>query len=175
MADKKNGNGGATASPKGSAAGMTKMEAVRQALAKQGPNARPMDLRDYIKKTFGIDMSTDHISTCKGDIARKKAKPKVMQSAAKQPAAKFVAQTPVAPTAPARQATTQAAGGISVADVDTVKTLVRRVGREISQGLDRRVDQVIAWLRSFRVAPRRGCCETCSAPPGRPARRRWSS
>ena len=59
--------------PQAKTNGLTKIEAVRQALAKLGKNAKPLELQGYIKKEFGIEMTADHVSTSKGDILRKKA------------------------------------------------------------------------------------------------------
>src|SRR5947209_698225 len=52
-------------------AGMSKMEAVRRALAQLGREAKPLQIKDYIKSEFGIEMGADHISTYKGDILKK--------------------------------------------------------------------------------------------------------
>jgi hypothetical protein len=68
MADKANGNPAAAAAKK-----ISKMEAVRRAMAAMGGDAKPAAMQGYIKKTFGIAMTTDHISTYKGDIRRKAA------------------------------------------------------------------------------------------------------
>jgi hypothetical protein len=51
---------------------ITKMEAVRRALKEMGRDAIPTQMQPYIKQHFGIEMSTGHISTYKGDILRKK-------------------------------------------------------------------------------------------------------
>jgi hypothetical protein len=82
MADRANGQ----ASPHTK---ITKIEAVRKALAHFGKDAKPAQMQPWIKQTFGIDMSTDHISTSKGDILRKKAAKKKLtarDSAAPTPA-----------------------------------------------------------------------------------------
>ena len=50
---------------------ITKQEAVRRALKAMGRAATPSQMQPYIKENFGIDMSTDHISTSKGHILRK--------------------------------------------------------------------------------------------------------
>src|SRR2546429_2236661 len=79
MADK----AGATTPTKG----VSMMEAVRQALAHFGTDAKPLEMRPWIKQQFGIDLSTDRISNYKSDIRKKTAK-------AKAPASKSSAQTP---------------------------------------------------------------------------------
>src|SRR5262245_6613015 len=105
MAEKTNGHDGA-ASQKAQAAGMSKMEAVRQALSAMGGDATPSQMQPFIKQKFGIDMSTDHISTYKGDIRRKakaakKAAPKAA-AAAKPAATKSAAKPKAAPAAAAK-------------------------------------------------------------------------
>jgi len=53
---------------------ITKQEAVRRALKAMGRAATPSQMQPYIKENFGIDMSTDHISTSKGIILHPKKK-----------------------------------------------------------------------------------------------------
>ncbi|HVS39379.1 MAG TPA: hypothetical protein VMS17_27730 [Gemmataceae bacterium] len=102
---------------------MSKMEAVRRALRKLGRDAKPLPLQAHIKKEFGIDMSTDHISTYKGDIARKKAKRFAAKRAAKAAGA--------APTM-TEHAKPAGKGAVSyhLEDVLTAKELLERVGAE---------------------------------------------
>jgi len=50
--------------------GITKREAVRQALEALGRDAKPAQLRPYIKQTFGLDMTPGHITTAKGELLR---------------------------------------------------------------------------------------------------------
>ncbi len=103
--------------------GLTKKEAVRRALAKLGPQAKPAELQAHIKKAFGIEMTTDHVSTCKGDILRKEGAPvSVGLTAAKKPAA----AKPAAPKSAAAKAAMPS--GISLSDVRTTKELVERYG-----------------------------------------------
>jgi hypothetical protein len=106
MARKKNG-------------GMTKQEAVRQALSELGNDAKPTQIKGFVKERFGIEMTTDHISTAKGDILRKaggKGK-----SVAKKPA-----QVQSAATANSSGSKT----GIPLEDILSVKDLVGRLGAE---------------------------------------------
>jgi hypothetical protein len=95
-------------------AGMSKMDAVRRALAEMGDDAKPLQMQGYIKSKLGIDMSADHISTYKSTLLRERAK--------KKPGPK----TQAAPTV----AQTTAQGGISVDDVRAVKELADRIGSE---------------------------------------------
>jgi 2-oxoglutarate dehydrogenase E1 component len=76
------------------------MEAVRQAMAKLGRDARPVQLRDYAKEHFGIVITADHASACKGKILRQgpaKAKPTTAKAATP---AKPLAAPPVAVKTP---------------------------------------------------------------------------
>jgi translation initiation factor IF-2 len=145
MADKANTSEAASGSQLGhkgnGAPKITKMDAVKKALATLGKEAKPTDIQSFVRAKFGIVMTTDHISTCKGDIARKakaaaqggKAAPKpAPKHAAKKPAHKPAHKAAVAKaTAPAKPAAPKPAahhGGISLPDIRLVKDLVGRVG-----------------------------------------------
>src|ERR1022692_2367725 len=78
MADKNNGAQGA-----GSAAAtetgwkrkkLTKVEAVRRAIAALGEEASRGDLQGYVRQKFGVKIGLDHISNCKGELAKRAAK-----------------------------------------------------------------------------------------------------
>jgi hypothetical protein len=109
--------------------GMSKREAVRQALAELGEGATPTQLRGHILGTFGIEMSTDHISTEKGILRRKKvaaAKPAVAQpSAARQAGPGKAAPKPQCVAAPPGDGR-----AIGLEDIETAKGLVERVGAD---------------------------------------------
>jgi hypothetical protein len=98
-------------------AGITKMEAVRRALAKLGRDAKPLQIKALIKSEFGLEMSADHISTYKG-VLRKKAGDK------RRPGPE-----PQAQAAPAAARAT-APGGITLDDIRAVKELADRIGAE---------------------------------------------
>jgi hypothetical protein len=121
MADKTNEN---VAPPKAPAGGITKLAAVRQALAKLGRKAMPLQIQGFVKQQYGIEMTNDHISNCKSEILRKRRKGK---SPARKPAAK---------QDEARKPTAVAAGGngksndIPLKDILTIKDLVVRLGAE---------------------------------------------
>jgi hypothetical protein len=107
-------------------AGITKVEAVRRALAELGTDAPPTQIQGWIKDQLDVEMNTDHISTTKSALRRKVAGKAT--SAAKKPA----------PTKrPVQQASQAAAdgagkgrGGISLTDIAAVKDLVGRVGAD---------------------------------------------
>jgi hypothetical protein len=127
--------------------GMSKVEAVRRALAHFGSNAKPSEMQPWIKQQFGIEISPNHISASRGDIQRKskqvdKAKPATTEPtvspspvaakpapAPKQTSAKkHVAKRPAPKPAATTQAPRATPGGISLPDIEAVKGLVRRVG-----------------------------------------------
>jgi hypothetical protein len=104
---------------------ISKQEAVRRALAHFGRDAKPSQMKPWIKEQFGIDMGTDHISTAKGSIlkAAGKGKPAAKASVAKTaPRAVQARKEASAPTTSGR------AAGIPLQDILYVKGLVGRVG-----------------------------------------------
>ena len=82
---------------------ISKQEAVRRALAHFGNDAKPAQMRPWIKAELGIEMSTDHISTAKGDILRKAGLGGRPKRSAKAPAKK------AGPKATAQKAAAKAA------------------------------------------------------------------
>jgi hypothetical protein len=79
---------------------ISKQEAVRRALAHFGNDAKPVEMQPWIKGEFGIEMSTDHISTAKGEILRKAGlggRPKKGKAPAKKAAPKAAAQKTAVP------------------------------------------------------------------------------
>jgi hypothetical protein len=113
MAEKNN------STPKG---GITKKEAVRQALGKLGKDASRPGIQKFVKDTYGLQMTLDHISNCKGELKRKKRPSKTVVT--KQSVASD--QEPKKPaSAPARESESN---GISLEDIEAVKDLVERVG-----------------------------------------------
>src|SRR5262249_42840687 len=112
MAQKK-GQDGDQGTPAGAPA--SKMDAVRRSLAKLGRKAKPLAIRDDIKKSFNMDLSTDLISTYKGEIGRKKGKGKKKKAKAQKAAAAGAPAKPVG--RPAVRAS------VSLEDMRTVKAL----------------------------------------------------
>ena len=101
---------------------ISKMEAVRRSLKKLGKKATPTAIQADVKARFGVEMSTDHVSTYKGDIARKQRQ----QSEAK----KSAANKPQEHHAQAAPAGGPKKSTLSVQDVLAVKSLVDRVGAD---------------------------------------------
>ena len=63
-----------------------KAEAIRRALAKLGNKAMPLEIQDFIKRNFDVEMTTNLISVYKSWLTRKKGKrgrkPKVVGATA---------------------------------------------------------------------------------------------
>jgi hypothetical protein len=98
---------------------ISKQEAVRRALAHFGKDGKPAQMQGWIKQLFNIEMTTDHISTAKGEILRKVA---AQKAAAKKAAApKPQVQRAAASATPAKAA-------VPLADILAVKDLVGRLG-----------------------------------------------
>jgi hypothetical protein len=110
---------------------LTKQEAVRRALNHFGPDAMPIQMQGWIKEQFNLAMTTNHISTSKGDILRKaggKGKAKRGRPAAQKSAAQTVAEKPAASQKPPSAPSGKRGGSIPLEDVLTVKDLVVRLG-----------------------------------------------
>jgi hypothetical protein len=115
-------------------AGVTKMEAVRQAIASLGWGAKREAIQTFVKEQFGVEMSLDHVSNYKSDLAKKagKGKARSKKGPAKTKPAPVAAAVP-RETAPEPPAATKPAaggksGGIPLGDILTVKELVERLG-----------------------------------------------
>ncbi|HEV3260387.1 MAG TPA: hypothetical protein VG013_26260 [Gemmataceae bacterium] len=99
---------------------ITKIEAVRRALAELGKDAKPLQLQAWIKEKLGIEMSADHVSVCKGTILRKARGKRKVVAVPQASAARN--QEPQVHRAPVPR------GGISLDDIEAVKGLVGRIG-----------------------------------------------
>jgi hypothetical protein len=89
---------------------ISKMEAMRRALAKMGFDAKPVEYQRFIKSKFGLEMTTDMISNYKSTL-----KATAVTSAA----------TPSTP-----KAETKLAGGFSLDELTAVKALADKIGAE---------------------------------------------
>jgi hypothetical protein len=86
--------------------------AVWRALSEMGKDAKPLQMKEYIKSRLGVEMSADHISTYKSSLlkaglGKKKHGPKPKTATA------------------ATWTTTQ--GGINLEDIRAVKELADRI------------------------------------------------
>ena len=116
---------------------LTKREVVSRGMAHFGNDAPLSQMREWIKKEMGLEMTEKHISTARGDILRKavpKATPAAPKAAAPKAAAKKAAPKPqTAPTpqaGPKPVAASAKSSGIPLGDILYVKELVGRVGPE---------------------------------------------
>ena len=112
---------------------ITKMEAVRRAMAELGNDATPTPIQAHVKQKYGLDMTKEHVSVYKRDILRKLGvgpkKARRKKAGPKKAAAKRAApvQHAAASTSPPRP-TGGKAGGILLEDILAVKELVGRLG-----------------------------------------------
>ena len=110
------------------AAKPSKAHAVFLALQELGKDAKRGPIQAFVKERFGIEMEIGHVSTARAE-ARKK-----MASSTRKPAAKQAA--PVMPAAAQERpavAKPQPSGNgttITLADIVSLKALVKRVGAE---------------------------------------------
>jgi hypothetical protein len=89
---------------------ISKMEAMRRALAKMGGDAKPVEYQTFIKSKFGLEMTKDMISNYKSTL-------------------KASAGTN-AVTAPTLKAQGEPAGRFSLDELSAVKALADKIGAE---------------------------------------------
>jgi hypothetical protein len=113
---------------------ISKQEAVRRSLAHFGNDAKPAQMKPWIKAELGIEMSTDHISTAKGDILRKSGvrgkRPAKRAKAAPKALAPKAATQPAPSAQQGPKSAAAKAAGIPLNDILYVKDLVGRFGPE---------------------------------------------
>jgi len=115
------------------APGMTKRDALRQALKALGKNALPLAIQGFLKERYGLDITREHISKYKGDVLRQDAgrKAKVKPSLVnKIEPKKAAAPKPEVKAAPAPQGKSSNGKGINLTDIEAVKALVSRIGAD---------------------------------------------
>jgi hypothetical protein len=125
---KKNGTEGAAATQAGQAASgkpATKIEAVRRAIADKGRGIKPLQICEYLKQKWDIDISPDVASNYKKAYLRGSKKKKKRKGARKQP----VAAAQETPSQPRPAATSKAvAADFRVEDVRTLRDMAARMG-----------------------------------------------
>lgn len=89
--------------------GISKMEAVRRALNRLGADAKPLVMKPYIEKEFGIVMDANMISSYKSAISRKGASQSRLNR---------------------RGGRGTVGGELSVEDIQAVKDLAERIGAD---------------------------------------------
>ena len=100
------------------------------AVAELGKKAKMSEIQSFVKEHFNIEITAGHAKTNKGKILRegKKKKPAAKKPALVKPTA---APEPKAQPAPAKPVLATANGKlIHLADIQTLKALVERVGPE---------------------------------------------
>src|SRR5262245_62922772 len=102
------------------AGSISKQQAVELALREKGWDAKPVDLKPFIKERYGLEMTAEHITTCKSKARQKAPAKKQAPKAAVQPAPKEPAKA--TPRADGRSA------GFSLQDLQAVKGLIGRLG-----------------------------------------------
>jgi hypothetical protein len=114
---------------------ITKLEGVRRALEELGPEAMPTAIKGFVKDRFGLEMTTNHISTYKGNILRKAgvtSKPRGQQPATQKAVTRTVEAKQEAAPKPRPQPSSappaKGANAILLKDVLTIKDLVVRLG-----------------------------------------------
>jgi hypothetical protein len=89
---------------------ISKMEGVRRALVELGGEAKPLEIQEFLKTKFGIQMEPNMISNYKSSV-KAASKSAIIRS-------------------PAARITTKAVGGITAEDVRAVNDLVGRIGSD---------------------------------------------
>ena len=105
---------------KGKSGGVSKMDAVREALRQLGWDAKPAQIQGFIKEKFGVEMTLDHISNYKSAIRRKGGKGK---KRGRKPGPKPAA----AGAAPKAAANSRRRSHLSIQEADTLRRLLRDV------------------------------------------------
>ena len=100
--------------------GITRKEAVRQALGALAKDASRADIQKFIKDKYGFEMTLDHISNYKSDIRRKSGKGK---KRGRKPGPKPAA----AGAAPKAAANSRRRSHLSIQEADTLRRLLRDV------------------------------------------------
>ena len=148
MADDKNGaQAAATAESKGKKRRrkkLTKIEAVKRAMAALGAEASRSDIQGYVRQKFGVQTSLHNISKCKGELAKRAARDSGAATKARKATTgagngsaveKAAAQPPAKAPSPARTPQARTTGGgrsagatIRLEDALLAKKLLDRVG-----------------------------------------------
>src|SRR5213592_2298469 len=99
---------------------LNKTEAVRRALDTLGPNAKPLEIKAYLKDVLDTDMKTTLISSYKTSLARKAAG---TSSVVRKPKNELTAAPVTAQTGGDKKL----AGNIDLDDIQAVKELTERL------------------------------------------------
>jgi hypothetical protein len=88
--------------------GISKMAAVRQALNRLGADAKPLQMKPYIQKKFGIEMDANMISSYKSSVNKQAAGQSRLS----------------------HRTGRAAAGDVTLQDIQAVKQLTERMGAD---------------------------------------------
>lgn len=125
---------------------LPKIELVRRALATMKGKAKPAAIQSEILNRFGITLTTQQISSCKGDIAKH-----ARQKAARKPQAMKAAPEP-APAAAASRSQSKSPA-IHLEDVLATRAMVDRLGLDGLRNFLALVDRVgVDHLRALLTA-----------------------
>lgn len=91
----------------------------------------PVDIQQYLKAEYGIEMTTSHISVYKTEIMRKGAKkaPGTAKPAAPKPSSAKKPSTPAVSSKPALPSIGKQSG-IRLGAIETMKSLMTQVGEK---------------------------------------------
>lgn len=109
------------ARPKKAQGGMSKMEAVRQAIASLGRDVKTAELLSFLKSNYNVVMSPEMAYNYKSNVLKKKGRKR-----GRKPGRKPAAAAP---------ANGRRGGGITLEDIQAVKKLADRIGAEKVQQL----------------------------------------
>jgi hypothetical protein len=112
--------GGASKSAAANGATVNKLGKVRETLGVLGKDARPVEIQEYLKKNFNIDMNTAYVSKYKS-LALKQLKAK---RRGRKPAMAGAGPAP----APVAKVSRTAVSDLSLEDIRTIKELSGRLG-----------------------------------------------
>jgi hypothetical protein len=107
------------ARPKTSADGISKMEAVRQAIASLGNDVKPPEILKFVKDNYNVKMSYDMASNYKGTALKQLGIKRKRRKSGRKAA-----------TTSAPAANGHTGGSISLEDIQAVKALADRLGAE---------------------------------------------
>src|ERR1700731_4504968 len=99
---------------------MTKVEAVRRCLKVLGKNATRTEIQTYVKDHFGIEITKQHATNCKGVILRRKAKKKLTKT---KPVAAMTGETKPQVQPAAASTSSAKESGILLEDIEVIKAL----------------------------------------------------
>jgi hypothetical protein len=108
---------------------ITKTDAVRQALAELGRDAKPTQIREWINETFQIDVEPNSISALKTMMNKQKPLGR------KGHLSKKVKKSSVSRVSSVRAVTASVSAGFTLAEIHSVKQVIDQIGADKVQKL----------------------------------------